>query len=495
MKKALLTGFLLSLFIITNAAEVFDFNATCQKAYEKISSLRLVEGSNLVKQAREENPDNLIPEILDSYIDFYILFFNENPQDYKRLMPNFDIRLNKLNHGPENSPFYNFSRAIVYLQKACVEIKFGKQWSATWDFKKAFKLIEENKKAYPTFIANNMIYGPMQVAAGIIPDGYKWMASIFGVKGSISKGVDLMHKFLESDDPLARLFFEEASFYYCYVLFYIKNEPEKVFSYIKRNKLDVVNNHLLAYMACNLAINDKKTDYAKQIILNRNKSAAYFNISVWDFEMGYIQMHQLQYNAAIRSLREFLNEFKGKFYVKDAYNKLSWCYYLSGNMEAAATARKNILKHGSLITDADKQAQKDAQSGKWPNLLLLKARVLSDGGYNKEALSILVGKSASDFQNPEEKLEFAYRVARIYDDLKREADAVKMYQYAIKIGKSRPEYFAARAALQIGMIYENQGRNELAIYYYKECINMKDHEYKDSLDQKAKSGIARCSGN
>lgn len=494
MKKILLAGLFFFVIVSVDAARVFDFNSTCQRAYSNISSLRLTEGAKLVKQARAENPDNLIPEILDSYIDFYILFFNEDPADFKRLMSNFDSRISVLDKGPQNSPYYNFSKAIVYLQKACVEIKFGKQWSATWDFRRAFNLVKDNKKMYPTFIANNMIYGPMQVAAGIIPDGYKWMASIFGIKGSISEGINQMERFLNSDDPLARLFHNEASFYYCYVLFYIKNEPDKVFRYISSNDLDLVNNHLLAYMACNLAINDKRSEYAKQVILNRNRSAAYLKISAWDFEMGYIQMHQMALTDAIRSFQNFLSSFKGKFYVKDAYDKLSWCYYLSGNRGAAETARKNILSHGNLITDADKQAQKEAQSGKWPNTLLLKARILSDGGYNKEALTLLSGKSAADFDAPEEKLEFAYRVARIYDDLGRDADAIKMYQYAMKIGETRPEYFAARAALQVGMIYEREGRNDMAVYYFKQVIRMKDHEYKDSLDQKAKSGIARCTG-
>ncbi|MCA6452694.1 MAG: hypothetical protein IM582_05885, partial [Chitinophagaceae bacterium] len=51
-----------------------------------------------------------------------------------------------------------------------------------------------------------------------------------------------------------------------------------------------------------------------------------------------------------------------------------------------------------------------------------------------------------------------------------------------------------RAALQIGQIYEKRGQKALAISYYQKCLDMDDHEYKDSLDQKAKSGIARCKG-
>jgi tetratricopeptide (TPR) repeat protein len=137
---------------------------------------------------------------------------------------------------------------------------------------------------------------------------------------------------------------------------------------------------------------------------------------------------------------------------------------------------------------------REAKNNYWPNNLLLKARLLSDGGYQLDALKLLAGKSSNDFSKESDKLEFAYRVARIYDEMGKKEEAIKYYLIAIKIGENRPEYFAARAALQIGQIYENRGEKQLAIQYYERCISMDDHEYKDTLDQRAKSGIARCKG-
>jgi len=95
---------------------------------------------------------------------------------------------------------------------------------------------------------------------------------------------------------------------------------------------------------------------------------------------------------------------------------------------------------------------------------------------------------------PEEKLEYAYRMARIYDDMGRSDEAIQFYDMAIKLGKDRTEYFAARAAVQLGFIYEKRNQKSLAIASFEECLHMGDHEYKDSLDQRAKSGIARCKG-
>jgi len=475
-----------------HAEKVYDFNTVCQQAYKEITSLKLNAGAQLVNEARKQNPDNLIPEILDSYIDFYILFFNEDPADYEMRISHFADRLDKLEDGPENSPFYNFCLTVVYMQKASAEIKFGRQWAAGWDFRKAFSLVKENRKAFPSFLPNNMIYGPMLVVAGTIPDGYKWLASLFGISGSIKDGINQMQQFVNSRDSLARLFFDEASFYYCYVLFYIENKPEEAFQYIQQKKLDVVNNHLLAYMAANLAINDKKTEYAKNIILQRNSSTEYLNAPVWDFEFGYIKLRHLEVEEAAQYFQNFLNRFKGKFYVKDAYEKLSWCYYLQGNMNAAEKTRQLVLTEGSETVDADKQATKNAELGVWPNPLLLKARILNDGGYNNEALVMLAGKNVNDYSRPEDQLEFAYRVGRIYDDMYRDEEAIKMYLLAIKLGENRPEYYAARAALQIGYIYEERGKKDIAITYFQRCLDMKEQDYKNSLDQKAKAGIERC---
>ena len=153
-----------------------------------------------------------------------------------------------------------------------------------------------------------------------------------------------------------------------------------------------------------------------------------------------------------------------------------------------------MLKKGGTETDADKKALKDAKSNSWPNPVLLKSRLLSDGGFHKEALAILQGKTSEQFNRDEDKLEFAYRVARIYDDLGRKDEAIQTYLTAIKLGENRKEYYAARAALQIAQIYEDRGQKALAISYYQKCLGMNDHEYKDSIDQRAKSGISRCKG-
>jgi hypothetical protein len=490
---------LLSLFCIlflirAGAQKVFDFNAGCSLAYKEIMQLKLNSGQALIDAEKKAHPDNLIPYFLENYIDFFVLFFNEDPAEYKARKANRTRRLELMNQGPANSPLRDFTLAIINFQWAAVKVKFGSNWDAGWEFRRSYLLVKDNRKAFPSFAPNDMLYGAMQVVTGSIPKGYKWLSNMMGMRGSINTGMDLLNGFLGKKDEWTKLFEEEGIFYYLYLKFHIENKPEEVFSFIKRKGLDLKNNHLFAYMAANLYINNKQSALAKSIIVQRNNSREYLSTPVWNLELGYAKLYHNEPDAAVY-LQRFADQFKGRFYLKDALQKLSWHYYLLGNMNLAMRYRSKVLEYGSTDTEADKQAKREAESGIWPHPLLLKARLLNDGGYHHEALEVLQGKSTSFFPRETEKVEFAYRLARIYDDLGWENDALQAYFTTIKTGRQLPTYFAARAALQAGYIYEKRREKARAIYFFEQCLSMEDHDYKNSLDQRAKAGIARCKGD
>lgn len=474
--------------------KVFDFNTTCILGYQEISKLKIKSGIQFIDKAKQQNPQNLIPILLESYSDFYTLFLNEDPTDYETLYPHFQQRIDQLQEGPKSSPFYLYSQAILRIQRAGVSVKFGHLWDAGWDFRKAYLLLKENKKQFPTFTPNDLMYGTLQAVLGTTPKGYKWLINILGMKGSLTEGMKLVKSFAYSNDPWAKIFFNDAAIIYPYLQFFFENKKEEALAFTQQKKIDLINNHLQAYMASNLALNIKQIELSKSIIQNRNKSDEYLKVSVWDFEMGYAKLYHLELTEAKQYFEQFTQQFKGRFYVKDVYQKISWIYYLQGNFKQAEESRKLVIKKGATDADADKKALKDAKALIWPNPLLLKARLLNDGGYHTEAYKLLAGKTEYDFEKEADKLEFAYRAARIYDDLGKTDEAIKAYLITIRIGSNRKEYFAARAAVQIAQIYEARGQKSLAIQYYQKCLEMEDHDYKDSLDQRAKSGIARCKG-
>lgn len=471
----------------------FDFNSNCRQAYQSIIELRLDDGMRMLEAEKKRDPDNLIPIFLDNYIDFFQLFFNEDAAQYMAWKGRLDQRLELMSQGPASSPFQLFTRSVIHFQWAAIRIKFADNWDAAWDFRRSFVQSKECGEAFPGFSPAQMLSGAMEVVAGTIPDGYKWLSSLLGIRGTVTGGMQRLDRFLATGDANAALFHDEALFYYLYLQFYIQNKRAEVFAYIRDHHLDVRNNHLFTYLYANLCINDQRSALAQQIIREMNASSGYMDMPVWDMEMGYACLNHLEPDAAFY-LGRFLHRFKGQFYVKDVLQKLSWYYYLRGEQARADSCRSLVLAKGTAESDADRQALKEAKSGGWPNRLLLRARLLCDGGYFTEALQTLQGVTAAGFAAPVEKCEYAYRLGRIYDGLGKEDEAIGAYMNTIRSGEYLKEYYAARAALQAGYIYERRGDRARAIACYERCLGMKDHDFKNSLDQRAKAGIARCKG-
>jgi tetratricopeptide (TPR) repeat protein len=495
MRTLFLLGLLFTFnFSVTGRQKVYDFNPRCQQAYEAIMQLRIAAGTALLEQEKKAHPDNLIPYFLDNYTDFFTLFFNEDPALYAQRKDERAKRLAMMEEGPTNSPYYLYTQAAIRFQWGMVRVKFNEKWDAVWEIRKAYVMLKDNQKRFPQFLPNNMLVGAMQTVFGTIPEGYRWISNILGMKGSLKQGMQQVQQVIDSNSDVAVLFKPEAYYYYCYLKLYIENKPEDVWGFIQQHQLDTKNNYLFALMIANISMNNQKAAIGIKILTERNDSVEYADIPYYNYLMGELKLSRQDEDANIY-FQKFLDKFKGKFYVKECLQRLSWYYFLHGNMDAANKYRNMILTRGNMETDGDKQAFKDAKSGKWPNPLLLKARLLSDGGFFTEALKLLQPKKAADFDRMEDKLEYAYRLGRIYDETGMDDNAIIMYQVTVRTGSNRQEYFAARASLQMGYIYEKRKEKAKAIECYQACLDMKEHDYKNSLDQRAKAGIQRVNGS
>ncbi|RBL92569.1 tetratricopeptide repeat protein [Chitinophaga flava] len=474
--------------------KVYDFNSRCEQAYEAIMQLRLNAGRTLLEEEKKENPDNLIPYFLDNYADFFPLFFNEDAGEYARKRGMRGIRLDKMLEGSPDSPYYLYTQAAIKFQWAMIKIKFNEKWDATWEIRKAYMTLKENQRRFPDFMPNKLLLGTMQTVFGTIPEGYKWITNILGLKGSIRDGMSNVNAFIESNAPEARLLREESYYYYCYLMLFIVNKPEETWEFLQRKQLDTKSNYLYALMVANLSLNNQKAANGIRVLEEKHDSNEYADIEYYNYVYGLLKLTRLDNDAHVY-LERFINNFKGKFYIKECLQRLSWYYYLEGNQALANKYRNMILTKGGTETDADKQALKEAENGKWPNPFLLKVRLLSDGGFFSEALKLLLTRKAADFPAMEDKLEYAYRLGRIYDESGQDDKAIVMYEVTIKVGANRQEYYAARASLQLGYIYEKRKDKTKAVQCYQQCLDMKGHDYKNSLDQRAKAGIQRVNGS
>jgi tetratricopeptide (TPR) repeat protein len=472
-------------------AQKFEFNDNCIKAYQSFMAMKVETGKLYLKNELATNNKNALPLVLINYEDFITLTFNENPSEFKKRKPLLDQRLDLLENTDKNSPYYLFSKGLLRLQWSIIRTKYGEYWDAAWDFRKSYLLFSENKKKFPSFKYNNVFLGTQEALISTIPSGYKWISTILGLKGNMKNGMGMLKNYFMSNEIP---FKEESYLYYIYLKNYLENDIDGASSLIASHNLDTKNNMLYLFMAANLALNNKKASITESLILNRNKSKEYMPFPMLDYELADAKMKRLDYTGAIELFQKYLNTSKSDFYIKDACLSIAYCYYLQGDVAKAKAYKQKIKTVGKQEADADKQAQKFSQSGTFPNTELLKARLLNDGGNNNQALTILLAKDVKTLRSESEKLEYYYRLSRVYDDMNNDDKALEFYNYTIKIGSESTDYFAARAALQAGYIFEKKGNKSEALRYFNMVLDMEDHDYKNSLDQRAKASINRVLG-
>ncbi len=477
----------------------FDFNTNCKSAYEKIISLRFDEGLSLLKTEKTINPSNLIPYYIENYIDFLKLIISEDPVLFNSLKTNKDTRISKIENSDEKeSPYYKYCLAEINLQWAFARIKFKEYFNAALEINKAYKLLEENEKEYPDFIPNHKGLGLLHSLIGTIPDEYKWTTKLIGISGTISQGVSELSAILAmalKNDDYAYLKTESIFLLTFIQLNFQSNKDQALIlaKYLNDPSYTTLlnNNPLLCYAAASICIKTGSNDKAIKILLARPSGAEYYPFYYLDYLTGVAKLNRLDFDS-YKYLYSFLANFKGQNYIKAAYQKLAWYYLLNNNTSKYKEKINYVFTLGGTLVDEDSQALTEAKSNIIPNIRLLKARLLSDGGYYQKAMDTLVEKKPSDFcVSTKDYLEYTYRLGRIYDEWGYDTKAIPYYELTIKNGSAFTYYFAANSSLHLGLIYENLKNNEKAKYYYELCSTMKNTEYKTSINQKAKAGLNR----
>jgi tetratricopeptide (TPR) repeat protein len=144
-----------------------------------------------------------------------------------------------------------------------------------------------------------------------------------------------------------------------------------------------------------------------------------------------------------------------------------------------------------MVSDEDKHAYKECSSPILQNNILLKLRLLSDGGYYMQANELLNKFSLTNFASLEQKEEFLYRSARIHHLSGNIPRAIEFYGKIVNITQVQNAYYPAMSSLQLGVIYEQLAQPQLAVSYYQKVLGFKNYDYRNSVSQKAKAGLSR----
>ncbi|MCD6012600.1 MAG: hypothetical protein K0Q79_2462 [Flavipsychrobacter sp.] len=426
---------------------------------------------------------------ISDYEDCIQLLLNCDQKEYKQRESHLDEHITLLEKGDEKSPWYRFCKAGVYLRWAIINVRFGEQLSAANNFRKSFGLLRENQRLHPDFVYNNTFAGLEEAVVGSLPGSYKWLASLFGMRGNVKKGTEKLGAFISSHTA-NDLMYGETVLYYLYTRFYLLQEQKEVWDFLADPNFSTKNNLLNSYVKANLALDYRKADAALETLRSAAKDPNYSSYPVFDYQMGAALLSKSDTSCTYYFM-QYLKKNKSDLYIKDCWQKMAFAWYIAGNMQKAQYCRRQIKPHGAERIDADKQAQKFAESNRWPNVHLLHARLLIEGGYHNDALAILNTVKVASLVGTADEAEYYFRMGRIYEELENYTIALQQYQGAIKAGQGKHEQFAARAALHMGKVYERAGKYAQAQKSYEECLDMPEHDFQNSIDQQAKAGINR----
>jgi tetratricopeptide (TPR) repeat protein len=481
------------IFCQISAKANFVYDANCIEAYKAILSLRIPEAKQLIQKEKQQSPENGIIVLLENYVDLFSLLASENKDDYEKLSDNKSKRLSALEDNDKNSPFYLFSQAEVYLQWAFLKMKFGDYMSGALDAKKAGSLLKDNAKKYPDFVPNQKSLGVVNFIFGSIPASVKGIARFLGISGDMATGLKQL------EDTRTALPKSKYGFYYDEVMFFLctiqidaqhnYKAYRKLIEYLDvMDKNSLLKNFLQGHIAAKSGHNEEAIGYLEACPHGNQ----YANWPAIDYQLGNCKLNRIDNDAPL-FLEKYVNEFKGVNYIKDTYLKLGYFYLLQNDQEKYKSYIMLVKTKGVSVDEKDVQALNEANDIK-PDFDLLKARLFFDGGYYDKAQALLEGKDVGKLTLLRDKIEYYYRLGRIYDRLNRTNDAVLNYQRAINIGKKSRYYYAANAALNMGRIYEEKHDFKKAAEYYNETIDIKDHDLQGSLDNEAKAGLKRVGG-
>jgi len=487
--------FLFFIFLNLTVKADYQWTETCLSAYNYASKLNFKQSQLLIAEEKKQHPTNQIPKFIESHIDFLKAFINENEDDLAKLKENNEKRISEFEEYDFKSPYQRLCVAEMYMQIALVRIKFEEYIGCVYNVRKAYKLYEKNQKEYPQFKPNLRGLGLIHAIVGAIPRNYAWAASLLGLTGTVDQGLGELNTLL-------------AATYHEHKIEYLRDETIVMLTFLEMNLSKDKNSPNIRYRLQNLDdLNEKpflqfskavfhisigENDSVISILANRKQNSETAPLPYLDYMEGTALLNNLDYSA-INHFKKFIRIFKGKSYVKSAWQRIAWIHLLQGDEEGYLTNMLNCktTKTIDAFTDEDKASVSDANKGDIPNLILLRARLLFDGGYYTRALNELACKSQTNFPTQRDKLEFTYRLARIFDKQNKIDNALSLYEQTIKNSADYDYYFAAYSAFLIGKIYEDQHNKTKAIKYYKITLAMRDHEYQNSIDQKAKSGLGR----
>lgn len=461
-----------------------QFTPNQSQAYQEILNLKLKTAEAMLAK---ENKNDAINAYLKNYVLVLQLLTSQHDSLFQAKKEQEEIALAQIKKWNRKSAYHRFLQAEVKIQWAIVKLMWGENLAAAWSIKRAYHLLEENEQLYPDFLPTKKSLGLLRVVLGSVPEKYQWFLQLFGLEGNIKQGLENMQTVTEANT----IFSLETQLLLMLVQTYVLNEPAQALQV----SIAVGNTHknslLARFISALVSMKAGKLQGGDKLLMLPVSDSGFIYSPFFDYLNGETCLLSGSYEQANHFYKLFLAHYQGKNYIKNAYYRLFLSDWLSDKPQASRYL-DSCLSKGQTQIELDKNAENFAKRRNLPHKALMKARLLTDGGFYEKAWQVVQQIPEKELSNQKDKIELLYRKARILDKQGKHEDACHFYQKTIALSGNLPYYFAPNAALQLAYLYRDVFKDKnLAMSYFKKVLTYPQHEYKNSLDHKAKTALKR----
>ena len=485
-----MTKILLVLLIIFSLSQKgianYDVNENCKNAWMLLMDLRIKEAKQTLEREIQLNPHNYYAYYLDQTCDAYALFINSNDEDYAAFVENYEKRRRRMDDIDMDSPYYLACLSEMQLQVGVFNIIKGEHLSGLRKAYSSYRNTYKNLEKHPGFKQSLKLDGFFNVAISNIPPFVKWAAEFFGVSADPDYGFKVLYENYESQKNIRGIAAESAL--YIILTTKINKTPELIYDFTKSLDSSVSNTFIHKYFKANVAYRTGRNDEALATLQNIDtKEYAYADI-VYSYLMGKILLRKLDDNAGYY-LSGYLTKLEKQEYVKEMNYNLAIFYLINDNRLKFLHYSEIVRNEGKDLNERDGEALYDASLDYFPDVDLVEARLLLDGGYFDKFEVAISSFEAKNSELLAYELECFFLKARFNAENGNSKLAITQFKKVIELGEDKDYCFASEAALQLGNIYKEMSKTSLAKEYYDKSIKLYKSDYYEYIEDKAVKGL------
>lgn len=467
-------------------AAIEPLTPASHRAYAEVLKLRLDAARALLRPELAANPHSPAPLLVANCADFVELVISQDASRYEALTDSQEAHLDALDDAPA-SALRDYARAEMTLHLGLSQLLFKHLVEGGYHLRSGYHQMQDVVKRYPSFAPARKTLGMCEFAVGAMPEGYHWLLRLLGLTPSVEAGLRNLSVAasqpgdFQLESQLLQALIRES--YY--------KQPAEAERLTARLTAEQPDNLLFAYVRMSVEKRQHHADAALAAYRARPTGPAYLPVPYLHHMAADLLLYRGDYTASERENLAFLREFRGQHYRKDAAFKLYLAAWLGGQPAAtAARYRALINQPGPADVEEDTYAQHYYDEARALNPILTRARLQSDGGYDREALATLRSFRPTATTLWRDRIEAPYRRARAFQGLGQLDSAWFYFEATLtEAGPKAPYYYAPQAALQQGYMAQSVGNKPIARKYFMKALAYPWHEYKNSTDAKAKLAL------